>query len=106
MPLGEHLFLDCNINDGGGFPTDENVDLPVCIEWYKDGVLVSGSELCDTDHTDQLCFNAVNVSSGGIFECRAVSRLQREGVFLQDLATSQVTVLSVWALCIWACVGV
>ena len=105
VPLGKRLFLDCNIIDGGGFPTDRRADLPARIDWYRNGVLINGSELFDTDHTNQLCFNAVNLSSGGVFECHAVSRMQREGVLLQDSAMSQVNVLSVF-VCVRACVCV
>ena len=89
---GSRVFINCDILDGGGFPHQPEMNLPATILWFLDGEPVDPSLFSD-DHDNQLCFNAVDFDSGGNITCTAISRIREDGEFLQDSASSIVTVV-------------
>ena len=89
---GSRVFINCDFVDGGGFPTQPEMNLPATILWFLNGEPVDPS-LYSGDHTSQLCFDAVDLDSGGNITCTAVSRIREDGEFLKDSASSIVTVV-------------
>ena len=93
ITLGDRLFIDCNLENGGGFPSQPEEGLPANITWLRNGEPFNQT-LLDNVHSSQLCFDALSLSFGGTIECIATSRLSSDGSFLVDRATSEVTILS------------
>ena len=100
VPLGERAFINCTLEDAGGFPynSSANPPLPASIQWFKDGMLVDLS-LFSSSHGNQLCVDIRSINDTGNYECRATSRIVNERtpddvVFQMDSATSNVMLQS------------
>ena len=100
VPIGRRTFINCDLEDAGGFPCgpSANPPLPGSIEWFKDGQMVD-LRLFNSSHGNQLCVDARSANDSGDYECRVTSRIvnERAGhdtVFQTDSASSNLMVLS------------
>ena len=107
VPIGRRAFINCDLEDAGGFPNDSsaNPPLPGSVQWFKDGQLVD-LRLFDSSHGNQLCVDARTANDSGNYECRVTSRIVNERfgdytIFQTDSATSMVMVLCKWIE--WLC---
>lgn len=107
VPIGRRAFINCDLEDAGGFPNDSsaNPPLPVSIQWFRDGQLVD-LRMFSSSHGNQLCVDVSSANDSGNYECRVTSRIvnERSGgdiIFQTDSATSMVMVLCKWIE--WLC---
>ena len=79
VPLGRQAFINCIVEDAGGFPYNASVNppLPATVQWFKDGMLVD-LRLFDSSHGNQLRVDLRSVNDSGNYECRATSRIVNE----------------------------
>lgn len=98
VPQGQRAFINCDLEDAGGFPYDTSVNppLPASVQWFKDGELVDLT-MFSSIHGNQLCVDAKDVNGSANYQCKITSRILLvpgdDPVFQMDSATSNVMVV-------------